>query len=347
MNQEENQSLYKIFIILITAVLFSMISSCSRNQETDSQTQQDSLSLRLKWVIYSSFAQHFVAKERGLYSDENLSVEILPGGIGLDPIKLVAAGQNDVGLASYAQILLAQEKDIPVVAIAEEYVKTGSVIISLQSSGIVHPKDLIGKTVGIIPGSDTGTVYEALMAKLGIDRSQIREIPTGFDLSPFFHQDIDATSAAFITNQPIVAEQKGYPVNIIDPSEYGIQPGGNVFFVREDSLLDMRRREVIKRFLRASVKAILMAQEMPDGDVVDIVLKYNGLLNRDTELAVWRATKEHLLEDDPKKVGLMSRERWQHTAELFNQADVLKAIPSIDDCYTNDLIEEILTEGLK
>src|SRR5437870_13811432 len=109
------------------------------------RNESDTLRFRLKWFIYSSFAHHLVAEEKGLYRDRGLQVSIRPGGVGVDPIRAVALGEDDVGLASYAQILLAREQGLPVVAVAEEYVASGVVFMSLRESGITKPQQFVGK----------------------------------------------------------------------------------------------------------------------------------------------------------------------------------------------------------
>jgi ABC-type nitrate/sulfonate/bicarbonate transport system substrate-binding protein len=296
----------------------------------------------LKWAVYGSFAPHFVALEKGLYSKERLTVAIEPGGPGLDPIKLVASGADDIGLASYDQVLLAREKGIPIVAIAEDTTKSGVGFLSLASAGITKPSDFVGRKVGIMPGTDKGTVYEALMAKLGIDRSRIEEIPVAFDLNLLLNGTVEVFPS-FITNQPIVAEQKGFQVSIVDPYEYGIRPGGNVYFVTETTL--KTKRDVLKRFLKAELRAILLSQSLPSDEAVDIVMKHNNKLERDTEIKIWEATIPVLLQNDPAKVGLMSQATWQHTADLFQQSGLLKIRPDLAECYTNAIVEELHAEG--
>lgn len=304
----------------------------------------EEVSFRLKWIIYSSFAHHFVALDKGYFTHEKLNVSIQPGGAGLDPIKLVASGADDVGLAGYGQILLAREKGIPVLAIGEEYVKSGVVVMSLKESGITKPQDFVGKTLGVVPGSDPTIVYQALMAKLGIDRKNIHEVPIGFDLTPLFEHQIDATTVAYISNQPIIAEAKGYAVNIINPDNYGVSVGGNVFFTSERMFAE--HRLVLKRFLRAALRGIVASQRMDDVEVVKIVMAHNPKLNEASERKIWEVTKNVLLSDDPKSVGLMPMETWQKTGDVFFREGLLSRAPELRKCYSNELIEEILSEGL-
>jgi NitT/TauT family transport system substrate-binding protein len=324
----------------VALVLIDRPDTGTSNQTASSPTKD--LKFRLKWLIYSSFAQHFVAAEKQLYSKNGLNVDIRPGGPGIDAIKSVSSGEDDIGLASYAQILLARQQGIPVVAVAEEYIESGVVFMSLKDSGITKPTDFVGKKVGFIPGSDTGTVYDALMTKLGIDRKQITDIPVANDLAPLFNKSVDVWTVAYISNQPIVAESKGFPVNIIDPHQYGVRVGGNVVFTTEQNLKE--KRNEIKQFLRAMIDAIELSQQMPNEEVVDIVLKHNPRLERESELKIWQATKDHLLSKSPETTGRMPMETWEQTKSIFSQFGPLKQNVPIDACFTNSLIDEVLAE---
>ncbi len=340
---KKNRSIVFLFSIAFLIVAAILVLQNTKEEDTSIRTLENP-SLRLKWVVYSSFAHHFVALEKGFYKDEGLNVTIEPGGAGIDPIKLVASGQNDFGLASYAQILLAREKGIPVIAIAEEYITSGVVSMSLKNSNITTPYDFAGKKVGIIPGSDTWTIYHALLKKLNIDKNNITEIPVGSDLKVLFDGVVDVSTVGYITNQPIVAEERGFPVNVINPRDYGINSGGNVIFTTEEKLAE--NKALVKRFLKATLKGIIVSQDLNSSEVVNLVLKHNDKLNKDSELKIWEATKKHLLNSNPKTVGLMPQKTWEETALLFSESGLLKNIPNLKESYTNEIVQEILNEGI-
>lgn len=337
-----------ITVLAVTSImLFGTLGwSQDRSDEKIEQRQEhvskESLSFRLKWLVYSSFAPHFFALEEGFFDQQNLKVEIQPGGPGLDPIKLVVTGLDLVGLASYDQILVAREKGIPVVAIAEDTTKSGVGFMSLRASGIKDPKDFVGRKVGVMLGTDKGTIYEALMNKQNIDRSKVQEIPIGFNLEFLFNGTVEVFPA-FITNQPIIARNKGFEVDIIDPYEYGVRPGGNVYFTSEISLKE--KRETLKRFLIAELRGIIQSQKMDDEKVVSLVMKHNPKLDKKSEIEIWKATKRILLQPDPERVGIMDHETWERTGEMARKYGLLKKDPDIGGSHDNSLVNEIHDSG--
>lgn len=345
----QSRRLVAVTIATAAALLLCMaFFACSSSEKTDDGSKVAGgkladLSFRLKWVVYSSFGSHYVALEKGYFENQGLNVTIEPGGPGIDPIRLVATGTDDVGLAGYEQILMAREKGIPLVAIGEDYIRSGVGFFSLQTSGIKRPEDFIGHRVGILPGTDKYTLYSAMMKKLGIDRSKIEEVPIAFDLTVLFNGSVDVVPG-FVTNQPFVAEERGYPVNIVDPYDYGIRPGGNVYFTSEETL--RKKRPLLKEFLRGAMEGIIKSQQLPDSEVVDMVMKYNDKLDRNAEIKIWKSTKDVLLSKDPATVGLMSPEMWEYTLQISVDYGLISEAPSLDSCYTNELVQEILDEGI-
>src|SRR5262245_48419391 len=52
----------------------------------------DKLVLQLKWVTQAQFAGYYVAKDKGLYKEVGLDVEIKPGGPDINPSQVIAGG---------------------------------------------------------------------------------------------------------------------------------------------------------------------------------------------------------------------------------------------------------------
>ena len=56
----------------------------------------DKVTLQLKWVTQAQFAGYYVAKDKGFYEEEDLDVEIKPGGPDIAPEQVIAGGGADV-----------------------------------------------------------------------------------------------------------------------------------------------------------------------------------------------------------------------------------------------------------
>ena len=73
---------------------------------------------RLLWLNQAQFAGIYSAKEAGLYQNKGLDVSIVSGGPGINPVRMVASGSEDIGIASASDIVLAREKGVPVRSLA-------------------------------------------------------------------------------------------------------------------------------------------------------------------------------------------------------------------------------------
>ena len=58
--------------------------------------QDNSVTLQLKWVTQGQFAGYYVAQAKGFYEEEDLEVEIKPGGPDIAPEQVIAGGGADV-----------------------------------------------------------------------------------------------------------------------------------------------------------------------------------------------------------------------------------------------------------
>lgn len=238
----------RLFIVALVGILFGALTLLPWSMVAAQPAQEKmSATLRLKWLYDPGFAGEMVASKAGLFEKLGLNIDIRPGGFDADPIRLVASGADTIGVTGADSFLLARAKGVPIVAIGAGYLRSAVVYYSLQKSGIKSPYDFVGKRVGYQAGQDTATIYEALLAKLGISRSSIHEIPVRFDFSPLLTGEVDVWPG-YVATQSYALKQRNIPYNIIEPSSYGISVLGTVYFVTEKTLTD--NPELIRRFVK-------------------------------------------------------------------------------------------------
>ena len=140
----------------------------------------DKVTLQLKWVTQAQFAGYYVAKEKGYYEEENLDVEIKPGGPDIAPAQVLAGGGADVVLDWMPSALATREKGLPLVNIAQPFKSSGMMLTCRKDSGIKTPEDFKGKTLGVW---FFGNEYPFLsrMSKLGIKTCLLYTSPSPRD----------------------------------------------------------------------------------------------------------------------------------------------------------------------
>jgi ABC-type nitrate/sulfonate/bicarbonate transport system substrate-binding protein len=274
----------------------------------------------------------FVAQDAGYYADEGLNLEIKPGGFGLDPFKMVAAGSDDIGVGGAVNLLLAREKGLPVVAIAAEFQETPVGFIVRADSAIRSFPDFAGKRVGIQTGTDTDTLYRALLQHHNMDADAIDEVAIQYDPTPFVTGRIDVLPG-YVTNQPITLANRGIATRVITAKESGLEIYGNIYFVTQESL--EKRPDTIAAFLRATRRGWELALSSPEAAMAAMQKRSDDFEEADLR-SIHAAVKPFILPPDSSADLLMqmTAEKWQRTAAVLNAAGLAESSDSWADAYT-------------
>jgi NitT/TauT family transport system substrate-binding protein len=288
----------------------------------------DSVTVRLKWFNQAQFAGFYVAQDKGIYKAAGLDVNIQPGGPDFPAIQMIAGGNEQFGVTGADQILIARSKGVPVVALAVIYRRNPFVLFSLAKSGIKTPADFVGKKVGLKIGGNEELIYRAVIAKAGVDKSKLTEIPVKFDITPLLTGDIDVWPG-YLINEVLAAKEKGFDVNIIAPSAYGIDLYADTLFTTEKMLKE--KPEVVQKFVAATLQGWTSAMAAPE-EAAKITLKYGDKLTYDHELAMMKASIP-LLKPDAKPVGYMDEAGWSSIQKLLLDAGFQKDPVNVAEAF--------------
>jgi len=294
------------------------------------------VSLRLKWILYAGWAGELVALDQGLWAEEGVAVDIKPGGFELDPIKLVAAGSDQIGVAGADQILLAREKGIPLVAFAVQYQEVPVGFVALKESGIERPTDFVGKRVGVKYGTDVEPIYRALMASVGVSTDDLEEVPVKFDISPLYEGLVDVYPG-YLTSDLLIPGEMGYEVNTIRASDYGVSVYGNVYFCTEAFLES--HRDLIVRFVRGTAEGWNRALKMAPEEVAALAVAANDGLDIEHETDVAAALQPYVMPEG-FSFGQMSEEGWRALYSMLRDRGIIETDFDWTSAYTLDVLAE-------
>jgi NitT/TauT family transport system substrate-binding protein len=301
---------YRAMAFVIMLVLSGLCASAQAGE---------SVTVRLKWFNQAQFAGFYVAQAKGDYKAAGLDVNIQPGGPDFPAVQMVAGGNEQFGVTGADQILIARSKGVPVVAVAAIYRRNPFVLFSLAKSGIKTPADYIGRKIGVKIGGNEELIYRAVLAKAKIDKSQLTEIPVKFDMTPLLTGDIDVWPG-YLINEVLAAKEKGFDVNIVYPSDYGIDLYADTLFTTEAMLKE--KPDVVRNFVAATLKGWSTAIAAPE-EAAKITLKYGDKLTYEHELAMVKASVP-LLKPDSKPVGYMDQAGWSSAQQLLLAAGFQK-----------------------
>jgi ABC-type nitrate/sulfonate/bicarbonate transport system substrate-binding protein len=309
--------------------------SCRRHETVgEDKSRLEKVSVRMKWFFAGTMTGWFTGKEKGVFQDQGINLEIMPGGPDNSSIKLVAAGSDQFGVAGADEVLIARAKGIPVVAIGVLFKDSPVCFISKKEKGIASPQQWGGKTIEVDHGSNAEVQYRALVKKFAIQG--IHEVPYTFSLAPFIENKVDV-SVAYRMDQVVTLQRRGLNIDIVTPKDYGINPYGDVVITTESILKN--RPDLPRKFMQATAKSFRWAIEHPD-ESVNALVKSVPTLKHENESAVWAATIPFLTVDGGlEKIGVMSPNRWQETTNSLIEFDFLKSPFDPSQAYKNVLDE--------
>lgn len=237
----------------------------------------DSVTLQLKWVTQAQFAGYYVAKDKGFYDEENLDVEIKPGGPDIAPPQVIAGGGADVIVDWMPAALAARERDVPLVNIAQPFKSSGMMLTCLKETGIQTPQDLKGRTLGVW---FFGNEYPFLswMSHLGFSTDGgpdgVTVLKQGFNVDPLLQKQADCISTMTYNEYWQVIDAGISPDDLITfkYEDQGVATLEDGLYVLEQNLEDPAFVDRMVRFVRASMKGWKWAEENPD-EAAEIVLE--------------------------------------------------------------------------
>jgi ABC-type nitrate/sulfonate/bicarbonate transport system substrate-binding protein len=291
--------------------------------------------MRLQWFPQYQFAGYIVAKVKGYYEEAGLDVTINPAGPGVVSLPLVASGSDTFGSTGADTVLIAREKGIGVVSLATWFQSSPVGFMVHSDSGIVGPRDFVGRSVGMSYGDNVETEYRALMAAAGVDRTQVNEVKADVSLAPFLTRQVDVWPV-YVTDQPNQARQQGADVRVILGRDSGVQLLGDVLFTSESFL--RQNPNTVRAFVHATLRGWEYALNNQD-ETVQLLADYNRQL-----------TPEQLTFEGSETIKLVrygagancpgwhDLNVWQAEGKTLTDLAILNAAPDLTTALNNSFV---------
>jgi NitT/TauT family transport system substrate-binding protein len=278
----------------------------------------DLLTLQLKWLPQAQFAGYYVAAAKGYYRAQGLDVTIKPGGPNVTPARVIADGGADVIVDWLPSALAAREKGIPLVNIAQVFLRSGMELTCRKDSGIRTPADFRGKTLGVwFAGNEYP--FLAWMNKLGLKTdgspAGVKVLRQGDNVDPLLKREAACISTMSYNEywQVIEAGMRPDQLVVFKYQDEGVATLEDGLYTTEAKLSDPAMVSRLVRFLKASMQgwryAISHQQE-----AVKIVLAADTThqLNEAHQMRMMAAVAQ-LVGSDPRGMGYLHMEAYNRT----------------------------------
>lgn len=134
------------------------------------------IALQLPWFQNGEHSYTYLGNALGIFGAHGFDVEIVTGKGSDIAARALAAGNVDAAIVGGDALVLVAAEGGSVQSIGAVYRDSPVTIYSLAEKGITKPEHLYGKKLGLLPGSNTVTQYEAFAELANLDRDRIQEV---------------------------------------------------------------------------------------------------------------------------------------------------------------------------
>ena len=301
------------------------------------------LTFQLSWIKNVEFAGEYIADTNGYYKDGGFSkVTLLSGGPTVQQDSVVAGGKALVCISAPDITSAAINQGAGLITIGAQYQKNPFAVMSLATSPIDTPQDMIGKKIGVQATNEA--VWNAFLKANAIDPSKIDKVPVQFDPSPLVSKQVDGWFS-FVTNEPNLLKEQGVATHTFLLADYKYPLVSETYVVKKSNLSDDTKRAAIKAMLVADIKG--WQQNLKD-PTIGAKLAAN-VYGKDQQLTVAEQTLESQSENllistaDTKANGLFTISD-ALLAENISTLALAGINITKDKLFDMSVIEEVYTE---
>jgi NitT/TauT family transport system substrate-binding protein len=346
MEEKNSSSSLLIGVVLLILVAVGVYFLFLKDSPKEEKGDMDTVTLQLKWIEQAQFMGFLVARELGYYEEEGIDIEILPGGVGINPIDVLIAGDADVAVAWTGNVLPAISQGEDLVNIGQGLQRSAMRLMALKESGIESPEDIEGKKIGTWPGGNELEPY-AFIEMQGLDKDRdVTLVSQNFDMNQLLNGEIDLASA-MIYNEYWLPIEQGYSEDdftVFDMEEEGAGMLQDALFVKRDFLNN--NEDLLVRFLRASIRGWEYAITNPEEavDLMNLDFTANDVTAKDHQIRMAKETAKLYQADDGESEGLfyINLEKLQQTVDIATE--YIEEVKNIDvtKIYTLSIWEKAI-----
>lgn len=306
----------------------------------------DDVRLRLNWMYYGSHAGFALGKDKGYYKAEGINLDIRSGNGSGSAHRLVANGDSTFDYGSCASMVNLAAKGAPLVSIGVIDAMGSEAILVKPEAGVKTIADLKGKTVLTTANAGVNTFFPLVLKNAGLVEGDIKIVNVAE--SALVSSYLQGSGGAVgilggIDDKPAEIKTNGGKEPVIFAySDFGVNQVGYCIAATADTIKN--KPDLVKRFMRATVKAYKEAEANPDSAVAAIADIVGGTMAEDQGKAQARAVLGVTLgllyskANKDKKLAMNVPADWDDMIALMKKYNGLETDKPASAFYTNDFL---------
>lgn len=228
----------------------------------------------------------FTAMELGIFRQEGIDLQVQHGPGTAASLTQVASATAMYGIAAPVTTCPAiADRDAGVISIGQVSYPGFFEIASLPGKPLTDPKQLAGKTIGIMSqGGSTELLLDALARKGGVDPASIKRVVTGISSGGVTFLERGQADGFFVFYETKVAlQQQGVKLEYMPTDDHVILPG-DALIASTELLKRPEGEDATVRYLRAVHKAMAFVRDPANADkVAEWFAKYEPVKGSDRQ----------------------------------------------------------------
>lgn len=291
------------------------------------QALAQKVTLMLDWFVNPDHGPIIVAKQKGLFKEQGLDIEIQEPADPSTPPKLVAAGKFDLAVTYQPQLIRDVVEKLPLTRVSTLIATPLNTVMVLADKNYTSLADLKGKKIGYaFDGGLVNATIGTMLDKNGISIDDVELVNVGWSLSASLASGkVDAIYGAYRNFEMHQLAMEGFEGKGFYLEEEGVPPYDELIVVANSNKID---KEMISKFNRALELATQYTVNHPNA-AWDLFKSYDDGKKLDTELNR-RAWKDTLVRFALRPQAADKARYDQYAQFLFDKA-VIKTKPNADN----------------
>ena len=286
--------------------------------------------------IVIDFAPLWIARDKGLFREERVEVEITYIQGNIRGVQSLLAGEVQAGIAGSAGPISARAAGEDTVIVAVPMNRLDYIFASRQP--VAKPSDLNGKRVGIgaVGGSDEVATRIAL-EQLGVNPATLTMIQVGGSAERLAALRAGSVDAATVGGGTFVGAGAGL-YKVLDLTELGVEfPFTAVFTTKKFASAN---RESVLALIRGYMRGVRFFQQNKEES---IAITARNLRNPNKELLErqWQYVKDHVYE----KVPLPTEKGFKLVFDMLAPRNPKVASLRMEDVFDASFVKELADKG--
>lgn len=293
---------------------------------------KEKVTVLLDWFANPNHAPLIIAKEKGFFSRQGLTVELISPSDPADPPKLIAAKKADIAITYQPQFFEQVDQGLPLIRMGTLIAQPLNCLVVLKESPITTIRDLKGKRVGYSTGGISSVALEVMLEKNHLKPSDVHRINVHYSITQaLLSGKIDAVTGMLRNFELIQLELMGHPARAFYPEQNGMPSYSELIFVIHQ---DSKQAGKFRKFLYALKEGVQYLQSHPR-ESWEIFSKSNPALNDPLNSRAFFNTIQYF-EKDPEKID--SKKWIEFSKFMYNHALIKKIQPL--ERYSLNLLKE-------